>query len=608
MRYSEQSGGAPVGTRKLFIALIVGLLLVLAIPARTSAAAPSSLPIGLGFSQDTVAPVSAGIPIYAAGDQLWFRTYTTGVVNVTVYQPLSEGIAAGTGFSEIQGNTSVLLFTFSSADPAGVWTLQASSSGAEASVEFDLVDEGAPASLSGFNLSAGGQLALTYTVDSQTVYDLAACAVGSQPPATANFTVPASLGGGRISIALDRDQVTVAPLGGGAGLFGFWMTLSQDYTYQSGVNLISYSKEMQVAETSPVEYSPDVNGSYSTTLLTELPIRAGEFTLSANFQGKSGLTTVDTTVLVTGTGSWVWMQGCSSGANTLSDSVTVTSSLHAPASEWPINVYLVYDQFGVGLFSVVPVTVQPAAVELAAAGFGSLLTDDQVEVQSGQSFAVGNGTIYLVGPNYPMQVSFGTPQTAPQLVEVSHPYSVTQVNVSAVRLVIMTSAGGTPVSGARVTLEDSEGTVSTEISADGEAQFYVPPGEYSVLGAYQGQNSTLEIAGSQTLTAGQTAQVALQFPGTGGASQTYLLTVALLVAIAFNALVWAMVYLRRTRRAAPMSKTIHRPSEPAEKVPTRLSASSRDRLRREESPRYSEAEPHVVFNYLSLSNRAGPVA
>jgi len=550
-----------VGTRALFSVLVVATLLALSVDARTSSAQTPSLPIGLGFSQDTVAPVSSSIPVYAAGDQLWFRTYTTGVVNVTVYQPLSRGIAAGTGFSDIQGNTSVLLFTLASTDPSGIWTLQASTSAAQASVQFSFVDDGSPASLSGSDLSAGGQLALTYAFTSGQVYDLAACAVGSQPPAAADFNVPPGAGGGRISVALDRDQLTVTPLGGGAGLFRFWMTLSQDYSYQSNVGLAVYTKEMQVAETSPVEYSPDVNGSYTTALQTELPVRPGEFTLGANFQGSGGLTTIDTTVLVTGTGPWIWMQGCSNAANPLSDSVSVTSSLQTPTSEWPLDVYLVYDELGATLFSVVPVTVQPAAVVLEAGGFGSPLTDDQVNVQGSQSYAVGNGTIYLVGENYPIQFTVSTPQTPPQLVEVSRPYSVTQVNVSAVSLVVQTSSGGAPVSGALVTLKDFNGTVSARSSVDGDAQFYVPPGEYSVLGTYDGRNATLQLAGSETSSAGQTVLVPMQFSAAGGTSSAYLLTVALLVAIAFNAIVWTAVYLRRVRNASPRSRLVRRPSQ-----------------------------------------------
>jgi hypothetical protein len=549
------------------LVLAVAFLLVLSVPARTSAAQTQSLPIGLGFSQDTVAPASSGIPVYAAGDQLWFRTYTTGVVNVTVYQPLSGGLAAGTGFSDIQGNTSVLILTFASTDPAGIWTLQASTSGAQASVQFYLVDDGAPASLSGSDLSAAGQLALTYAFTSEHVYDLAACAVGTQPPSAADFAVPPGVGGGSISVALDRDQLTVTPLGGGAGLFRFWLALSQDYSYQSSLGLTVYSKDMQVAETSPVEYSPDVNGSYTTTLQTELPVRPGEFTLSANFQGSGGVTTLDTTVLVTGTGSWVWMQGCSYSANSLSDSVTVTSSLQTPTSEWPVNVYLVYDELGATLFSVVPASVQPAAVVLGAAGFASPLTDDQVKVQGSQSYAVGNGTIYLIAANYPTQFTVSTPQTAPQQIEVSRPYSVTRVNVSAISLVVQTRSGGAPVSGALVTLEDSNGTVSVQSSVEGEAQFYVPPGEYSVVGSYEGQNSTLQIAGSQTSSAGQTVQVALQFSGASGTSSTFLLTVALIVAVAFNAIVWAAVYLRSVRKVGAKSNSTLRGSQASALAP-----------------------------------------
>ncbi|MGA2665526.1 MAG: hypothetical protein ABSF83_11325, partial [Nitrososphaerales archaeon] len=403
---------APATTWTTVAAVAVSVLfaaLALAQPAGAGAApqSPPVLPIGLGFSEGSVVPLASGVPVYAAGDQLWFRTYAPGPVNVTVFQPLAGGVGTGTAIDGVPGNASVSLLSFSDTDPAGVWTLDASAAGELASVQFHLLDDGAPAPLSGYAVGTGGVLGLTYSTPSQSAYDLSACTAGAQPEGDAGFSIPASLGGGTLSVALDGDQVSVAPSqGSSSASFRFWVSLSQDYSYALAGGSAVESRSMVVAETAPVGLSPGQNGSFSTSLQEEMPVRAGEFTLGANFQGAQGVTVVDDPVLVTGTGSWVWLQGCSGGAGGLSESVSVTAPLGASASSWPRYVYLLYEELGVGLFTVEPVSVQPAAVQLTAGGWGGApLTDGQVEVGGAESYAIGNGTAYLVADHYPLQVS-----------------------------------------------------------------------------------------------------------------------------------------------------------------------------------------------------------
>jgi hypothetical protein len=539
-----------VDVRKpLAVALLVTLVLIQPVHGQAAHGGPP-LPIGLGFNQSSVAPVSAGVPVYTVGDQLWFRSYTAGTVNVTVSPPESGSDQSSIVSSNILGNASEYLFTFSNTDAAGAWTLMASTSTQEATIQFYLVSGGAPAVLSGYDVGAGGLLSMNYTLASTSAYDVSACTAGSQSTATVYVPVPAALGGGTLLLTLDGTSVSVVPQGS-MSPFTFWLGLSQNYAYQLNNSLTAVvSKSTQVAQTEPVQVLGGVSGSFSTALHDELPMRTGEFTLSANFEGSQGLSVHDTSVLVTGTGAWVWLQGCSEAANPLSTSVTVTASLQTAPSLWPRYVYMIYQQFGVELFSVAPVQVQPAAVEMVASQWGQPLTDSQIEVSGASQYAAGNGTVYLIGPQYPLQISVETPQTAPQLVEVMQPYSDTQVQVQGAQVVVNTLSDGTALSGVEVTLEDSNGTVATEASADGVAVFYVPPGNFTVLATFGGAVESSGLAMHGGTAAGQSLQVTLQFGG-GDSTLTYLLLVALGIGILISGIAWATVYRRRRGQLAP---------------------------------------------------------
>jgi hypothetical protein len=538
-------------SKPLAVALLVILALIQPMHG-TIGQDGSQLPVGLGFNQSSVAPVGAGVPVYTVGDQLWFRSYTTGVVNVTVTPPESGSGQSFIVSSNIPGNTSEYLFAFSDTDTAGAWTLMASTSTQEVTIQFYLVSGGAPAVLSGYDVGAGGLLAMNYTLASTSAYDVSACTAGSQSTATVYVPVPTALGGGTLLLTLDGTSVSVIPQGS-MSPFTFWLGLSQNYAYQLNDSLTAVvSKSTEVAQTEPVQVLGGVTGSFSTALHDDLPMRTGEFTLSANFEGSQGLSVHDTPVLVTGTGVWVWLQGCSEAANPLSTTVTVTASLQTGPSLWPRYVYMIYQQLGVELFSVAPVQVQPAAVEMVAPQWGDQpLTDSQIEVSGASQYAAGNGTVYLVGPQYPLQVSVATPQIAPQLVEVAQPYSETQVQVQADQIVVSTLSGGMALSGVEVTLEDSNGTVARETSAGGVAVFYVPPGNFTVLGTLEGVAESSGVTIHEATAAGQSLRVTLQFGGGSPSTLTYLLLVALGIGILINGIAWATVYRRRRDQLAP---------------------------------------------------------
>lgn len=532
--------------RKL-TALAVLVLVAFIQPVHGQAGGSTPPAIGLGFSSGTVGPLASGVPVYTVGDQLWFESYDAPV-NVTVTPPsLVGGTPQPFLVLDVAANASQSLLTFSNTDPPGLWSLAASTPSGATSVQFYLLDGGAPVQLSGYGLSSGGELSMNYTLESPSAYGVSACSAGNQSTATAYVPIPGRAGGGTLLLTLNGTSVSVIPQGS-SGQFTFWMGLSQDYAYEIN-NAAVVQRNMQAAQTEPVQVSGGLAGAFSTALLDSIPLRAGEFSLASHFESAQGVLTEETDVLVTGTGSWVWLQGCSAPQNPLSESVVLNASLQKGPSVWPRYVYMMYQELGVGLFSAAPVPLQPATVQVMSAGWNRPLTDSQLEVTGASQYSVGNGTVYLVGETFPFQVAVSTPQTSPQQVRVERPYSVTQVQVQADQLVVATLSDATRVSGVPVTLADSQGTVATENSSSGEAVFYVPPGDYTVTGVYAGVARSSEIS-SGGQTAGQSEQVTLQFGAPASDTATLVLLALLGLGVVLSGAVWGAVY-RMRRRAAP---------------------------------------------------------
>jgi hypothetical protein len=529
--------------RLLLVALLAGLVSTLPVRAQTNVPTASALPIGLGFSQASVAPTTAGVPVYTAGDQLWFKSYAPGMVNVTVTPP-GSGAAVFRSLADIPSNTSELLLTFSSTDPAGTWSLNATSLTGTVAIHLLFVVGGASATLTGYGVGDDGDLVMNYTLDAPSAYGVSACAFGNQSTATAYVPVPSSVGGGTLLLNLTGSTVSVIPQET-TSQFTFWLELSQDYAFQVNGSSAVVTREMEVAQTQPARISVGLSGSFSTALQDELPMRTGQFGLTAEFESAKGVSTYDTSILITGTGPWIWLESCPTSVDSVSTAVTVNASLRAGVSVWPRVVYMLYHEEGIELYSAIPATVRPAAVTMVASRWGEPLTESQIEVSGASEYAAGNGTVYLASANYPADISVATPQTNPQGVEVARPYSVLQVQVPADQIVVKVTSGGTAISGARVTLADSEGTVSTEESSAGQAVFYVPPGNYTVLATLDGNAENATITTYESEGAGRSLSVALQLGQNYDATLTYVIVITTIIGMIVSGILWTTIFRRR---------------------------------------------------------------
>jgi hypothetical protein len=541
-----------VNTRKVLMIAVLAIIL-LAQPARGQTTNFPEHQIGLGFNQSTITNVGTETPVYTFGDQLWFESYDPGPANVTVTAPGAS--SSPLHFVDVEGGAPNLLFTFADTDNTGLWTLNATSAGSTTTTRFYLVGGGAPVSLAGYRVDGDGVLSMNYTVDSSGAYDVSACTAGAQSTATVYVPVPSSIGTGSLLLTLNGSSVSVLPQQR-TSPYTFWVELSRGYSYQLNDSGAIISSAMEAALTQPVEVQEGVTGSYSSALEQVLPLSPGEYSLTSDFQGSQGLSVQETEVLVTGTGQWVWLQGCSSASDPASPTVTVSASLQSGSPAWPRYLYAFYDEMGVGLFSIASVAVQPASVELEASGWDEPLTDSQVSVSGTAQYAYGNDTVYLASSQYPVNFSVSVQDGGSQRVQVPQGYSAQQAPFPANQIVVKTEIDGAALSGAFVTLDDSYGTVATATSIAGEVVFYVPPGNYSVLAAYGNSSAADQVVMHQG-EQDQSFDAVLQLsqPANSGTANDLLLAAAG-IGVVISAIVWAMVFQRRQGlvRSSPQEK------------------------------------------------------
>lgn len=527
--------------------------------------------LGLGFSPSSVSSVSEGVPVFTVGDEVWFEYYGSGKANVTILSPATAAgsvtkLPFGNGSSftvsggptlfplqDVPGDTPLMLYTFSPTDSAGTFTLVAESQNGYATQAFEMVKAGGQLQLEGYDVTRTGELVMNYTLGTSGVYGAAGCLVGSNPPSAVTVPVPASMGEGELLVTLNDSNVEVGTQELTSGNFSLSLTLSQSYGYTLNQSSAIVSRDAQVAQAPPATVSA-TGGSLVEALELERPLRTGEMALGFGFQSSHGSSFYDTDALVTGTGGWIWMQGCSPSTGGSSEELSLSSELTAPPSDWPRYAYVAYEEEGVPAYSVAPVTVEPSAIELLAPD-GALLTDSQVYGSSqAEVYSSGAGWLYIVSGQYPVDVALRISQSPTMSVTVSDPYSVLQAQVPAGQVTVDTFVNGGPAAGVDVELTDTNGTVaSSTTSMVGSAVFQVPPGNYTVSAVIGGANesSHVYLAGS-----GQSVQVNLGFSITSQLLPYLLLATAAGGAVA-SAFVWGRVRtMRRGRPSEPGASSL----------------------------------------------------
>ena len=525
--------------------LLLSLTAAASLPLRAEAAAslPSSYPLSMGFGPGDLSAVGQGVPVYTAGDQLWLVSSIH--MQLTLTNPAGAAVA-GVVLSPMDP---VLLYTFSSSDPAGSWSLVVG--GSSELLEVNAVplvvtqDDLAPAHLTGYALSGSGQLQLNLALPATTQYDIQACAVGSALPETVSVPLPASVGTGQLLLSKNGSQLGVSTDGRISGPFNFWVELHQNYSYSLGGPSTVVSRDVEVAATGTIPVSSGET-SANATFVDYAQVRDGRFTLRAFFDTPAGISVQQSQVLAPDNSTWISLSGCSASALVGSETFSLSASLAANASRWPTAVYTMYTSEGVEMVSETALGLMPAVLGVVASPWGTALTDSQLTFTPGpgvEDAASGSGTLYLVASRYPVEVAILGLGSQSQTVLIGRPFSETQVQVNSSKLSVSTYLNGGTASGASITVLSSgdNATVAHAVSGARASVFYLPDGNYTVE-AVLGNATQESMLLSQT---GRATVLTFDFVTQSGQGSLYALLATAAVGAAASALLWIKVYRDR---------------------------------------------------------------
>ncbi len=505
--------------------------------------------LGMGFSPGSVAPIADGVPIYAPGDQLWVESYYNTAVIIEITNTNGTIIADDI----LLPNSSALIYTFSFSDKGGSWELLVSaigSAGVTSVTNFSFVgSQSVQPSMTGYRLAGDADLEMNFSLTAPGAYDIGACLVGSAAPSTIAVPLPSTIGSGKIGLVREGDQV-ITDLNGKVSVpFTFWAELHYDYSYSSGANSTLITRDQVVATTSPLDIPTSFSGA-TTWLQDELGLRTGRFSMWAFFQSAQGLTVYQTPILIPDSNTWLSLGGCIAAASSLAPTFSLSAPLSQPTSAWPREIYTMYELDGVEMFSATTIPIAPAAIHVTASPWNETFTNPQLSVVGSvgepvRGSSVVNSTIYLIIDQYPFEVLVGVSQSGIGTVDVSQPFSIYNLTVGSGKVVVGTEAGGKPLSNVDIILSEGGSAVASASSVDGEATFYVLPGNYTVAGYYGNSTSN----GLVDARDGVQSDITLSFAESGQQSTsiiiTYLLACTASVGAAISFIVWVRAYRKQ---------------------------------------------------------------
>lgn len=545
------------------LVLIFGALLWLQ-PATAGSAIATPPQVDLGYSPTTLTPASSGVPVYTYGDSMWVMPSSQNSYSIQLFSPDGIIIAAG----ETSPGAPILLHTFASADVPGVWTLSLRVAGSSAIQQVSVLLSQVPPiqlDMTGSSISSSGVLTMNYTVASvTTAHDLSACAFGSPLPGIVSAPIPSSLGSGSVLLTLNGSNVVIAPNPHASTVtnpFDLWVELYQNYSYtEAGGVSIMVERDVQVAASAAVPLSSGTSSTTAPFAPTTSP-RPGMFDLRIFFDSSHGFYADQAPVLITNASTgWISLQGCGSTHQPSADVFTISSKLTQNTSLWPTQVFLTYQEDGVGGYSQTYVQVLPSAVTVVAAPWGTSFNDTELTIAPGpgvQSSASVNGTFFLVASHYPIEVGISLTSGGPtQQVAVRLPYYYTKAEVNASKLVVAARVGaqGPAAPGTNITIASSEGVLAKgDTNSTGLAVFYVPGGRYNVTGEYA--NAT-ELISAVSAVPREATQLTLTFPGHSDPFATILL-ISGAIGVAASIFTWVAVYRSRRGDLASLDSGRH---------------------------------------------------
>ena len=477
---------------------------------------------------------------------MWVTSYaqTTQVLNLT--DPSGTLVAQ----QFIGPNSSALFYTFSGGDSAGIWNLTTAPAFVPQNLQVTRILFAKPSPIApimtGYGLDGNGQLTMNFTIASSNVYDIGACLVGSGLPDTVSVPIPSDQGSGQLLLQRNGREVSVSLEGQVTSPFTFWLELHHDYSYLLQGTSTVVLRDVRAAESDAVVVPTGRSNLTNAVLQSDLQVRTGRYTLRAFFEGSSGLSAYETQVLLTNSSSWIWPQGCIAGSSSLTSSFSLASSLTRPISQWPMEIYTMYREEGIELYSTASLGVLPAALAISASPWGTTLTNAHPAVVPNtdvDGYAFVNNTIYLTARQYPLTFAvslYGGASNNTYSIQVQRPFTDNVFSISTAKLVVTTLQDGKPLSGVAVALKYDNETLATLLSTGGRAIFYVPAAEYAVIGSFD--NSTK--SGSVPSLAGGETDLTLDFGGSSNQTVSNLLIATGVAGVVASLGVWVRIYRR----------------------------------------------------------------
>ena len=535
---------------RLILAVLIALVIILpgAVQGEAQVSAPTPN-VGLGFGPASIFPLTQGTPIFTNGDNLWVLDGYVSNVFVTLLSPsgtLVEPVRSA------QPGEPLLVHKFGSADQAGIWRLVVTDiMGLNSSVPIRVVAINGPVSpgLPRESLLPGGQLEINFTLGPRDEYAVQACLTALPVPSNATLQLPPAIGSGQLGVQLNDSRVNLAISGAVTTPFDFWMELYHPYSLSVGTGGEVVSQDLKVASTTPFSYQlQSPRSANGLTVVNNLPLRVGRYTLRAYFRTATGLTVQEIPMLREADGHWLWLGGCASLQTVQSNQFSLRMGLNASVVAWPRGAFTMYRVGGIEGYSFENLDLGLSAVMVVGSPWNVTLT--QVQARAVGPTVLGstemNGTLYVLSSQYPvnatMRVSIGSTNYLNQTLHLGSSYTLGRESVSVGLIDVQAASNGQSKSGVRVVVRtQSNASVTSVTNSTGVAVFALPAGAYSASARLGNVTATAEA----TVVAGERTQVSLDL--SGGSGQLLVDGLAVLAVIGVLANVWVWLRIRRGR-------------------------------------------------------------
>jgi hypothetical protein len=492
--------------------------------------------VGLGYSPGTLTPISQGIPVYTAGDQMWIVSY-----GAPLGVELLNASGRPAGSLALGHMQPTLLAVFGSADKPGNWLLNITTFGSGSTFYFLSVKLADPGTIlpqmNSVHVDSAGLLSLGFKANLGQAYDTGICLVGQNSPETVQVPIPGSLGTGQLLLSRNGSMTSIQPNGRILNPFSFWFELHAPRTYSQELNIL-ITRDTEEAASTSIPFSAGSSNRSTVDLVSSTTVREGRATLRAFFESSSGLQTFQTSILIPDASTWEWLSGCTSSVAGVGSNFTASASLKLPPDLWPRAMYLMYAESGVEAFSRVKISVSASIVNFVAEPWGTPLTDSGLEIFPGSmvlTSAMGNSTVYFVSSTYPVFANLGVPgSNLGQLISIDYPYSVNSFQLPAGKLVVRSLFNGGAVTNSSVSLRFGNQTIAT---GKGSPTFYVPAGGYTLVASYRGTNRSLGVV----IANGNQTSVTIEFGSPVSGLDTLLMVTAAVGAVV-SGILWISLF------------------------------------------------------------------